>query len=220
MRGKARNLNVNILERRRTKGRRLLSAGKYLIATLTTPHLLNSIYFSKNKAKSFSFHQCRRNFLPLSHLSFRGASSFCFNEQIWVANLAFTTWRWICHNLCVHLFPPECKVFHWISRTCLITLCLLVFSHIFVFAKIAIASAAAAVCCIIIAPLCETTIAQTRGGGSQYLCCLSKTQFRVKSTTGKSLCYNSPLFIVVKNISVWGPFLRFTLLLKSFSKCT
>ena len=118
---------------------------------------------SQNKAKSFSFHQCRRNFLPLSYPSFRGASSFCFNEQIWVANVAFTTWLWICPNLCVHLFSPECKVFHWISRTCLTTLCLLVFSHIFVFAKIVIASAAAAVCCIIIVPLCETTIAQTRG---------------------------------------------------------
>ena len=104
---------------------------------------------SQNKAKCFSFHQCRRNFLPLSHPSFRGASSFCFNEQIWVANVAFTTWLWICPNLCVHLFSPECKVFHWISRTCLTTLCLLVFSHIFVFAKIVIASAAAAVCCII-----------------------------------------------------------------------
>ena len=120
---------------------------------------------SQNKAKCFSFHQCRRNFLPLSHPSFRGASSFCFNEQIWVANVAFTTWRWICPNLCVHLFSPECKVFHRISRTCLTTLCLLVFSHIFVFAKIVIASATAAVCCIIIGPLCETTIAQTRGGG-------------------------------------------------------
>ena len=122
--------------------------------------------------------------------------------------------------VCTPVFP-ECNVFHWISRTCLTTLCLLVSSHSFVFAKIVIASAAAAVCCIIIVPLCETTITQTRGArGSQYLCCLSKTQSRVKSATGKCLCHHSPFILVVKNISAWGPFLRFALLLKSFSKCT
>ena len=84
--------------------------------------------FSQNKAKCFSFHKCRRNFLPLSHPSFRGASSFCFNEQIWVANVAFTTWRWICPNLCVHLFSPECKVFH--SHVSNYTLPAGIFSHL------------------------------------------------------------------------------------------
>ena len=136
----------------------------------------------QNKAKCFSFLSCKRSF----HYVTMNLSQF----------------------VCTPFFPRMQGVSLNISHVSNYTLPAGIFSHLCVCQDCNCISSGSGVLYNHRPSLWNNHRSDKGGGGSQYLCCLSKTQSRVKSTTGKSLCHHSLFIFVVKNISVWGPFFK------------